>query len=312
MTSPPQLRYLTRDEVAALLPPIPEQIDLAERTYRSMAAGKAELPPKPGVHPRENSFIHAMPAYLADRDVACVKWVSGFPANKDLGLPYISGLIIVNDGETGFPTAIMDACEITAARTAAASGVCVRRWAPKGWNRAAIIGCGEQGRYHAQMLRALNPLVTIVGYDVNPERVARLGEGTEQAATPIEAVSGAQIAISAAPIVTDAEAVLDEGALGDSWLGLPVDFDAYFSRALVSSADLLVTDDVGQFEAYRGHGYFKQWPAPERSVGEALTDGATGERVLCCNLGVGALDAAFGESVLDRASAEGAGIVLAR
>ena len=312
MTSAPELRYLTRDEVAALLPPIVEQIDLVEQTYRSMAAGRAELPPKPGVHPRENSFIHAMPAYLADTDVACVKWVSGFPANKELDLPYISGLIVTNDGATGFPTAIMDACEITAARTAAASGVCVRRWAPQGWSRAAIIGCGEQGRYHAQMLRALNPSATIVGYDVNPERVALLVEGAEAASSAIEAVADVDIAISAAPIVKDAEPALDAGVLGDRWLGLPIDFDAYFSRALVDSADLMLTDDVGQFEAYRGHGYFQDWRAPERSVGEGLDQDATGERVLCCNLGVGALDAAFGEAVRKRASADGVGVALDR
>ena len=76
-----------------------------------------------------------MPAYLADDDVAALKWVSGYPANKARGLPYISGLIIVNDAETGFPLAVMDAAEITAARTAAASGVCIRRWAPEGWHR---------------------------------------------------------------------------------------------------------------------------------------------------------------------------------
>ena len=124
--------YLSRQEVADLLPPILDQIDLVEETYRAMARGRVELPPKPGVHPREDAFIHAMPAYLADADVASVKWVAGYPANKQRGLPYISGLIVVNDAETGFPTAVMDAAEITAARTAAASGVCIRRWAPDG------------------------------------------------------------------------------------------------------------------------------------------------------------------------------------
>jgi ornithine cyclodeaminase/alanine dehydrogenase-like protein (mu-crystallin family) len=162
------------------------------------------------------------------------------------------------------------------------------------------------------MLRALNPQATIVGYDINPESIATLGEGTVEAASPLEAVEGADIVVSAAPIVKDAEPALGEGVLGERWLGLPVDFDAYFSRALVASADLMLTDDVGQFEAYRGHGYFKEWPSPERSVGDGLAEGAKGERVLCCNLGVGALDAAFGKTVLDRAQADGVGIELER
>lgn len=312
MPSPPELRYLTRNEVAALLPSVAEQVDLVERTYVSMADGQAELPPKPGVHPRENAFIHAMPAYLADTDVAAVKWVSGFPANKERGLEYISGVIVVNDGETGFPVGIMDANEITAARTAAASGVCVRRWAPDGWSRAAIIGCGEQGRYHARILRALNPDVTIVGYDVQPDRVASLGDPVEIAASAVEAVADADIAISAAPIVKDAKPALDAGALGEHWLGLPIDFDAYFSRALVESADLLLTDDVAQFEAYRGHGYFDGWPSPRESVGDGLKRNADGGRVLCCNLGVGALDAAFASVALEHARTQGVGVVLPR
>ena len=145
-----EIVYLSRQEVSDLLPPIPEQIDLVAGTYRSMAAGRVELPPKPGIHPRQDAFIHAMPAYLEDTDVAAIKWVSGYPSNKALGLPYINGLMIVNDAATGMPIAIMDAAEITAARTAAASGACIRHWAPAGWTRAAIIGCGEQGRYHAR------------------------------------------------------------------------------------------------------------------------------------------------------------------
>ena len=110
--------YLRRGEVAGLLPEIPAQLDLVEATYRSVGAGRVELPPKPGIHPRKDSFIHAMPAYLRDEDVAALKWVAGYPANKQRGLPYISGLIVVNDAETGLPTAVMDGAEITAARTA--------------------------------------------------------------------------------------------------------------------------------------------------------------------------------------------------
>src|ERR671914_1704216 len=151
-----ELLYLARGEVARLLPEIPEQLDLVEETYRSVAAGRVELPPKPGIHPRPDAFIHAMPAYLRDDDVAALKWVAGYPQNKDRGLPYISGLITMNDAETGAPVAVMDGAEITAARTAAATGVCVRRWAPPRWKEAAILGCGEQGRFHTRMLAAVN------------------------------------------------------------------------------------------------------------------------------------------------------------
>ena len=66
------LLYLTREEVAGLLPDVPAQLDLVEETYRAVGAGRVELPPKPGIHPRPDSFIHAMPAYLRDDDVAAL------------------------------------------------------------------------------------------------------------------------------------------------------------------------------------------------------------------------------------------------
>src|SRR5438445_7919414 len=109
---------LSRAEVRSLLPPIPEQIDLVEETYLELAAGEVEQPPKPGIHPRPDAFIHAMPAYLRRQDVAAIKWVSGYASNPAQGLPYINGLIVVNDPATGVPTAVLDAAEITAARTA--------------------------------------------------------------------------------------------------------------------------------------------------------------------------------------------------
>jgi ornithine cyclodeaminase/alanine dehydrogenase len=140
MRNAPTFLYLNRDQVAGLLPSIGEQINLVERWYLSRAAGTVELPPKPGIHPRPDAFIHAMPAYLKDRDVAAVKWVAGYPRNQERGLPYISGLIVLNDPETGLPLAVMDAAEITAARTAAASGVCIRRWAPRNWGRRRDLG----------------------------------------------------------------------------------------------------------------------------------------------------------------------------
>lgn len=309
MTEP--LLYLRREEVAALLPPVEEQLDLVERTYRALAAGRVELPPKPGVHPRKDSFVHAMPAYLEEDDVVALKWIAGYPANKARGLPYISGLVVLNDAGTGLPVAVMDAAEITAARTAAASGVCVRRWAPAGWRTGAIVGCGEQGVFHARLLRALNPGVRLRAYDPHPERVARLGDDVEPAPDELTAADGADVVVTAAPIVEDPDAPLGAEAFGERWLLLPIDFDALVRRDAVAAADLFAVDDVGQFDYYRAQGHFRDWPEPDGSVGEMLERPGSPPRVACVNLGIGALDAAFAAHVLGRARERGAGVQLA-
>jgi alanine dehydrogenase len=303
--------HLSREEVAGLLPGIPEQLELVERTYRSLAAGRVELPPKPGVHPRKDSFVHAMPAYLRDEDVVALKWVAGYPANKERGLPYITALIVLNDPETGLPLAIMDGAEITAARTAAASGVCVRRFAPEGWRRAAILGCGEQGQFHARLLRTLEPDVRIRAWDPHPERIERLGDGVEAAEGWEDAVAGADVVVTAGPIVEDPSAPIRPEHLGERWLALPIDFDFYVTAETVAGADLFLADDVGQFEYYRGLGHFQGWPEPAGSVGERLEGSDSPDRVVCCNLGIGALDAGFANVVLERARAAGAGTELA-
>ena len=304
------LLYLTREDVAGLLPSVSDQLDLVEETYRAVGAGRVELPPKPGIHPRPDSFIHAMPAYLRDDDVAALKWVAGYPANKERGLPYITGLVVLNDAETGLPAAIMDGAEITAARTAAASGVCIRRFAPEGWRSAAVLGAGEQGRFHAEVLRRLNPDVAIAAWDPHPERISSLGERVEAVSGPREAVKGAEVVVTAGPIVEDPDSPLTPDWLGERSLGLPIDFDFYFSAEAVETAGLFLVDDVGQFEYYRSLGHFQGWPKPEGSVGQALSRDGSPDRVVCCNLGIGALDAAFAARVLAAARERGLGTEL--
>ena len=148
----PALRYLTADDVAAAMPPVAERLALAEQTLAAIDA-TADLPPKIGVHPRPpSSFAHAMPAFLrgsgaaggdghaAEGDRLGMKWVSGFPANRELGLPAISAIVVLNDARTGQPIAILDGGPITAERTAAVSGVAISRFGPSAGSTGAAGG----------------------------------------------------------------------------------------------------------------------------------------------------------------------------
>jgi hypothetical protein len=100
--------------------------------------------------------------------------------------------------------------------------------------------------------------------------------------------------------VRDASSPLDASWVADDVLLLPIDFDFYVSGSAVAACDLFLTDDVAQFEAYRERGFFRGWHAPDASVGDALERGLEARRVVCANLGVGALDAAFAHAVLSR------------
>jgi len=83
-----------------------------------------------------------MPAYIEKLKSAGIKWVSGYPTNVTKKLPYISGLLILNDVETGFPISVMDCTWITAKRTAAASAISAKFLAKKNSKSLGIIACG--------------------------------------------------------------------------------------------------------------------------------------------------------------------------
>src|SRR2546426_8732864 len=145
----PQILYLSRADVEAARVPMKAIIDRLEIALGEKGRGRVEMPPKPGIHPGppgNDTFIHAMPASVPTLGAAGVKWVSGFPGNQSRGLPYISGLLILNDPETGMPKAVMDATWITAMRTGAATAVAVRHLARPAAVSVGLLGCGVQAR----------------------------------------------------------------------------------------------------------------------------------------------------------------------
>jgi ornithine cyclodeaminase/alanine dehydrogenase-like protein (mu-crystallin family) len=332
VTDLPSLRYLSGADVLAAMPPLEERLDLAERTQIALVAD-AELPAKIGLHPRPaESFAHAMPAYLrgSDADGADdrigMKWVAGFDTNKDLGIPAINAVVILNDAATGLPIAVMDGGPITAVRTAAVSGVAIRHFAPRVTDRpirAALIGAGVQGRSHLPVLGGVLPGVEISLYDPSAERLeslAELGRATE-------GVGAVRIATSAREAIADADVVVTAAAFGPTrqvltrdWLTpdalvVPVDYATYCSAEVARDAALYLIDHRGQLDAGRASGLFDDYPEPAMTLGEAFVAGTARPahgRVVAMHLGVGLADVVFGSAILERAATMGLGVVLSR
>ena len=332
MTDLPSLRYLSGADVLAAMPPLGERLDLAERTQVALVAD-AELPAKIGLHPRPaESFAHAMPAYLRGADAngtddrIGMKWVAGFDTNKDLGIPAINAVVILNDAATGLPIAVMDGGPITAVRTAAVSGAAIRHFAPAVAGRpirAALIGAGVQGRSHLPVLGGVLPGVEISLYDPSAERLESLAElGRET-----EGVGAVRIDASARAAIADADVVVTAAAFGptrqvltDDWLTpdalvVPVDYATYCSADVARDAALFLIDHRGQLDAGRASGLFDDYPEPAMTLGEAFIAGTARPahgRVVAMHLGVGLADVVFGSAILERAAAMGLGVVLPR
>ncbi|MEJ5359282.1 MAG: ornithine cyclodeaminase family protein [Desulfobacterales bacterium] len=316
-----RLLYLSQADVVRVGLSMEEIIEALETAFRAKGEGRTEMPPKPGIHPGGgDNFLHAMPAYIPDLRSAGIKWVGGFPENPKRGLPYITGLLIYNDVDTGLPLAVMDCVWITAKRTGAASAVAARRLARPDSSVLGVLGCGVQARSHAEALRVLFPLRRILAYDIDPaaaERYAReigaqLGIEVVPVKTPREAVRGCDIVVTAGPIVKTPHATIQAGWLEEGAFASLVDYDSYWSRAALAEVAKFCTDDVPQLRLYQSMGYFQGIPPIHADLGELVTGRKPGresrsERTMTANLGLAIDDMAVAPLIYRRACERGIG-----
>jgi ornithine cyclodeaminase/alanine dehydrogenase-like protein (mu-crystallin family) len=315
-----KILYLSRADVASLDLKMESIIAALEHMFQEKGEGRVEMPPKPGIHPWPDSFIHAMPAYIPGLNSAGMKWVSGYPENLQKGLPYISGLIILNHPETGLPLAVMDCMWITAKRTGAATAVAAKYLARPDSKVLGILGCGVQGRSNLEALNVLFHLTRVMAYDINPsaqdlylkEMTAMFGLEVFPAKDPKEAVSGCDLVVTTGPILKIPHATIKPGWLEAGAFASLVDYDSYWHPDALHEVNKFCTDDVPQLEYYKTVGYFQNIPAVHADLGELVTGRKPGrenrdERTMTCNLGLALDDMATAPLVYKLALKKGIG-----
>jgi ornithine cyclodeaminase/alanine dehydrogenase len=316
-----ELLYLSRADVEKVGLPMAEIIAAVEEVFREKGEGRVEMPPKPGIHPAPDAFLHAMPALVASAGAAGIKWVGGFPRNPNRGLPTISGLLILNDPGTGLPLAVMDCTWITAKRTAAASAVAGKYLARPDAGRLAVIGCGVQGRSHLEAMLVQFPgLRQVAAYDRTPENLRRYVQEMQAAhGLPVIAAADYESAVREADIIVTAGDILKEPkpAIRPEWIQpgafcMPVDFDALFTPKAIRAMDLFYTDDVAQMEFYRTAGYFRTTPLAQGDLGEVVTGKKPGrtsraQRTMAMHLGLAIEDMVTAIRIYQRAMEQGVG-----
>jgi ornithine cyclodeaminase/alanine dehydrogenase len=296
-------------------------IEAVETAFREKGEGQVEMPPKPGIHPGGgDNFIHAMPAYIPALRSAGVKWVSGFPQNHERGLPYISGLLIFNDVETGIPLAVMDCVWITGKRTGAATAVAAKYLARIDSRVVGVLGCGVQGRTNVEALDVLFPLERVMAYDLDRDAAAEYAEEVTLdydlevvvVDTPQQAVSGCDLVVTAGPILKEPHRTIQAGWLEAGAFASLVDFDSYWHPAAMKETDKFCTDDLAQLRYYESAGYFRDIPPVCADLGELVTGKKPGretpeERTMTANLGLALDDMAVAPLLYEQAVEEGIG-----
>jgi len=315
-----KLLYLSQAEVKAVGLTMAETIEAVDAAFREKGQGRVEMPPKPGVHPGGDNFIHAMPAYIPALGAVGIKWVSGFPANQKRGLPYITGLLILNDPETGIPISVMDCVWITAMRTGAATAVAAKHLARPESSIVGVLGCGVQGRSNVEAMKALFPLKRVMAYDLDAKAArryadevsARLSLEVVPVDKPQQAVTGCDIVITAGPILKTPHRTIQAGWLDEGAFASLVDFDSYWHPDAIRETDKFCTDDLPQLRHYQTIGYFKEIPPVYADLGELATGQKPGrqtsaERTMTANLGLAMDDMAVAPLVYQRAVRMGIG-----
>jgi len=318
-----KILYLSRADVESVHLSMSEILHLLEQAFLEKGNGRVEMPPKPGVHTMPDAFIHAMPAYIPAMRSAGVKWVSGYPENFKRGLPYITGLMILNDVETGIPYAVMDCAWITAMRTGAASALAAKYLARPESETVGILACGVQGRTNLEALACLFPIKQVYAYDVLPEVQERfVDEMTDWfdfevigVNDPRQAVVESDLVVTSGPILKHPTPVIEKDWLRPGAYASAVDFDSYWTGEALAQMDRVSTDDHAQFQYYKSVGYFQQTPDPYADLGELVAGRKPGrldekERTLAINLGLAMDDLAVAPTVYRCAKEKGLGVEL--
>ena len=124
---------LSQDEVKGLIT-MKEVVEICDKTFQGLGDGTVINPTKVNLDlgetnpfPPYKGFMNAMPAYVGWADTAGIKWAGGFLGKrKEMGLPYITSLILLIDSEIGYFKAVMDGAHITNLRTGAQTANALR------------------------------------------------------------------------------------------------------------------------------------------------------------------------------------------
>lgn len=311
-----EILYLSYRDVVNTQLSMSDIIDAIEESFKELGNGNVEMPPKPGIHPGSNldNFIHAMPAYIPALKSAGVKWVSGYPGNQAKKLPYISGLLILNDPETGIPLAVMDCAWITAMRTGAASAVAAKHLANSDSSTIGILACGVQGHTNLQAMNELFPLHKVKAFDIDIEQARKLVNFGKDLGLEVEIVDNAKqavldsdIVVTSGPITKEPHSTIESGWIKQGAFVSLVDFDSYFSRDALRECDKWITDHIGQYLYYKDEvGFFKNCPDIYSELSQIVIQAKEGrktkrEKIFSVNLGVAIDDMAVAPLVYSRA-----------
>ncbi|NHC16044.1 2,3-diaminopropionate biosynthesis protein SbnB [Motilibacter deserti] len=320
---PPGFGIVSAADIAAQIDADrPACLEAVRQGYLAHASGNAVNPHSsflrlPG-HSRDR--IIALPAYLGgDFDVAGIKWIASYPGNVQHGIARASAVLVLNDMQTGYPYACMEASLISATRTAAsavlaAEALCGRR----STGRIGFVGTGLIARHVHAFFRDLG--WDVGGYrcfDLDRTRAEKFAAAAqEDGQRDVEVVEDDAAAFHGCDVVVLATVagepyLQDPSLLAHKPVVLHLSLRDLAPELVLSAQNL--TDDPDHAVREKTSLHLAEQQVGDRSFvhgtlaqllrGEVARDES--RAVVFSPFGLGVLDLAVGKHVYDRASAGG-------
>jgi ornithine cyclodeaminase len=281
--------------------------------------------------PGAAGFIGLMPAYAsaaADAggdpaaDAFGLKVVCIMRANPARGLDAHQGTVQLYDGDTGMPTAILNASAVTEIRTAAVTAVATRALARDGARVLTLLGAGVQARSHLIALADVRPWDEVRVYAPTTAHAEALRDTRPDivvAGSAREAVEGADVVV----VATSAKRPVLEHA----WLAGGAHVNAVgassptaweIEPATVAAAALFcdsresVRNEAGEFRLAVEEGLIAGEDHIRAEIGEVVAGahpgrGSDDELTVFRSLGIGVEDLAAAQVAVQNARRQGLG-----
>jgi ornithine cyclodeaminase/alanine dehydrogenase len=150
-----------------------EHIEVVENAFRLYSKGQILKPGLLHFDADEGEFHLKAGGIKTPKIYYGLKSNGGFFNNRATnGLPNIQGLILLHDGDNGFPLAIFESGDITIKRTGAATAVAAKYLALEDADTATICGCGIQGQIQLESIMQVRKIKKVFAFDMNEETMA--------------------------------------------------------------------------------------------------------------------------------------------
>jgi ornithine cyclodeaminase len=285
------------------------------------------------IPPGAAGFIGLMPAYASASAAGeegpgfagaafGLKAICLIPGNPARGLDAHQGTVQLYDGDTGMPTAILNASAITEIRTAAVTAVATRALAREGARVLGMLGAGVQARSHLIALADVRPWDEVRVYAPTTAHAEALRDTRPDitvAGTARDAIEGADVVVVATsakrPVLEHAWLApgAHVNAVGaSSPTAWEIEPETVAAAALFCDSRESVRNEAGEFTLAIEQGLIAGEDHIRAELGEVVAGAHPGrasddELTLFRSLGIGVEDLAAAQAAVQNARRSGLG-----